>query len=196
MKKINILLALVGVMFTAVAVSGCMVASEKAVFKASDKVDMPDISGAFTDPKHGTFILVRNEGATNSFALTSPDKETMTLIFTPLPTKNRYVVQAANPAGPQVLLGICLIADQTVEFYALKPPAMPPLIKKYDLTVNEKGIMTKKPTDKKLLEFFDECFDPKYSEKAASIKPGSSKDMKDGNSKSKSSKSKPPADDN
>ena len=178
MKKIIFLPLIIVVLM--VAASGCMVVSETAIFTASNKVEMPDISGAFTDPKHGTFILRRNEGATNSFSLTSPDKKDMTLIFEPLPTKGRYVIQAANPAGPEVLLGLCEIADQSVDIYALKPPELAPLTKKYNLTINESGIITKKPDNKKLLAFFNECFAPKYSVKVTSIKPGSSKDMKSG----------------
>lgn len=178
MKKFNILLSVVTVLVVTAVASGCMVISETAIFKASSKVDMPDISGAFTDPKHGTFILTRNEGASNSFSLTSPDKETMTLIFEPLGASDRYIVQAANPAGPEVLLGICRIADQTIEFYALKPPTLAPLTKKHNITINDNGLITNKPTAKRLKDFFNDCFDPKYSEKATTIQPGSSKDMK------------------
>jgi len=190
MKSIKILLALAAVLIVTAAATGCMIVSETAVFKASDKVDMPDISGAFTDPNHGTFILTRNEGAANSFALASPDKQTMTLIFQPLPTQNRYVIQAANPAGPEVLLGLCEIADQTIDIYALKPAALPTLTKKYGLTVTDQGVMTKKPSDKKLLEFFDACFAPQYSDKVTSIQPGSSKGLK---KPGKSSKGKQPS---
>lgn len=165
------------------AASGCMVVSEKAVFTASNKVEMPDISGAFTDPDKGTFILKRNEGATNSFTLTSPDKKDMTLIFEPLPTKDRYVVQAANPAGPEVLLGLCVIANHSVDLYAIKPAEIAALTKKHGLTINEKGIITtQNPSKKTLLNFFNDSFDPKYSVKVTSIQPGSAKDAKDAKS--------------
>ncbi|MDR2945143.1 MAG: hypothetical protein LBV79_00125, partial [Candidatus Adiutrix sp.] len=88
--KNKFLLLLVGLLGAVIA-SGCMLVNEKAIFKASEKVEMPDISGAFTDPQQGTFILSRDEKNTNSYTLTSPDKQTMNLIFTPLPTEGRYL---------------------------------------------------------------------------------------------------------
>lgn len=173
MKKISLVLSLLCLTFLA---QSCMVVSETAIFKASDKVVMPDISGAFTDPKHGTFVLSRQEGFTNSFSLASPDKQTMTLVFEPLPTEGRYVVQVANPAGPEVLLGLCVIANQELDIYGfISPDALKPLAKKHGLEINEKGIITKKPSDKKLLAFFDASFDSKYSSKITSIRPGHSK---------------------
>ncbi len=168
----NKLLPLLMLLASAALASGCMIVSDKAVFKASDKVEMPDLSGAFTDPKEGTFLLSRDAKNTNQFILTAPDKQTMTLVFTPLAGAGRYVVQVANPAGPEVLLGLCALGDQSVDIYALKPAALAPLTKKYGLTIDERGFMTQKPSDRKLLEFFNECFDAKYSERATSIRPG------------------------
>jgi hypothetical protein len=139
--------------------------AEKAVFKPASNDDVPDLSGAFRSArnKDDVFILARATGTTNTFTATAPDKSTMKLIFEPLKTAGRYVVQMENPAGPEVMLGICALSPGAVEIHGLNPAEVPALAKQYGVELDGNGRITKQPSLAKLKGFFDACFDSKYS---------------------------------
>lgn len=191
MKNLHKLVMLLAFLVAVAAMSGCVMFSKTPIFKSSAKVDMPDISGAFStmrDKKKETYVLNRVNGTTNTFTVTSPDKSVMTLIFEPLKVSGRYVVQVQNPAGADVVLGLCEIKDQQIAVRAIKQPEIVNLAKKHGVTIDEtNGVITKKPSDSKLKEFFNACFDQKYSEVISTIKPGSPP-KSSGSGKSKGSK--------
>ncbi len=180
MKKAGVVCILSLALIAGLALSGCVVTAEKAVFKPSSNNDIPDLSGAFRSArnKDDVFILARATGTTNTFTVTAPDKSTMKLIFEPLKTAGRYVVQVENPAGPEVMLGICALAPGVADIYALKPAEVPALAKRYGAELDGNGRITKQPSAAKLKEFFDACFDPKYSAKIDTVTVGGSKEQK------------------
>ncbi|MDL2227107.1 hypothetical protein LJB86_05585 [Deltaproteobacteria bacterium OttesenSCG-928-M10] len=174
MRKFSLIAVLAMFLAAALIASGCMVSADKAVFKSS-KVDMPDLSGAFKNEKGETFLLSRVEGATNTFTLTAPDKNTMTIIFEPLKTAGHYVFQIENKPNPEVLLGICEIENNSLKIYRLVPAAVTELgkDKKYGVIIDENGRITKKPNNKKLKDFFEACFAQPNSALVTTVKPGS-----------------------
>lgn len=177
MRKLSLIAVIAMFLASALAVSGCMVSAEKAIFTSSDKVDMPDVSGAFKNEKGETFLLARVDGAANTFTLTAPDKNTMTIIFEPLKTAGNYVFQIEHKPSPEVLLGICEIKDNSLKLYRLVPDKVTALgqDKKYGVIIDENGRITKLPSDKnnkKLKDFFDACFAKPNSVLVTTVKPG------------------------
>lgn len=171
-KKISMLLLLVT---TALAVSllasGCVIVSDKPLLKESKTAKVPNVSGAFKDEKGQTVVLALKDGTTNTYTLTAPDKSQMTIYLEPLKTADRYMFQMANPAGPEVLLGICQIKDQIIEVRALNLEQISDLSKKHGLAADKNsGKFT--PDLKKLKQFFDAAFDSKYSYTLTEIKGG------------------------
>ena len=175
MRKLSLIAVLAMFMAAALVASGCMVSADKAIFTSSNKVKMPDISGAFKNEKGETFILTKVDGATNTFTLTAPDKNTMTVIFEPLKTDGNYVFQIENKPNPEVLLGICKIEDSALKIYRLVPAPVTALgqEKKYGVTIDENGRITKQPNNKKLKDFFEACFAEPNSVLVTTVKAGS-----------------------
>ncbi len=155
----------------ALAAGGCVMTAEKGILQSSDKVDMPDISGAFrASKKNETYILKRVDGTTNTYIFTAPDNSTMKLVFEPLKTSGRYMIQVENAAGPEVLLGLCVLQRGAIDLYAINPQAAASLASgKYGFSFNENGQVSKYPSLAKVKNFFEAAFDPEYSMKAETI---------------------------
>lgn len=164
----------------ALAAGGCVMTAEKGLLKSSDKIDMPDISGAFrASKKNETYILQRVDGTTNTFMFTAPDNSTMKLVFEPLKTPGRYMIQVENAAGPEVLLGLCVLQRGAIDLYAINPQAAASLASgKYGFGFNENGQINKWPSLAKVKNFFEAAFDPEYTMKAETITVHSDKDAK------------------
>ncbi len=171
MKYLNFSLIALFSLFLATA---CVVTSEKPIFTSSTTVEMPDISGAFSNAKQETYLLTKSSDSTNTFTLTAPDKSTMTLIFEPLKTKGRYVAQVANPAGPQVMfMLISLETPGEISIYAINPTEATELAKKHNVTLGEAGSITNEPSMDDLRAYFEASFTEPYSAKAETIGVGS-----------------------
>ena len=174
MRKLSLIYILAMLLIAAASLSGCMVSADEAILKSSEKTKMPDISGAFKNEKQETFLLTKVDGANNTFTLTAPDENRMTLIFEPLKAEGRYIFQLQNTASPDVLLGICEIADSSLKIYRLVPSEAAALAKKQKIIIDENGRLPKKITVGKLKTFLEDCFEPPNSALVTTIKPGSS----------------------
>jgi hypothetical protein len=172
MGKIRALTAWALLAAAVLLLGGCVMAAEKAFLTSSDQVKVPDLSAVFrASKKKEVYILRRVEGTTNTFMFTAPDNSQMKLIFEPLKTSGRYLIQVENAAGPEVLLGLCLLRRGAVDLYAINPQAAASLASgKYGFRFNQNGQITKMPEMAKVKRFFEAVMDDaEYSMKAETI---------------------------
>ena len=174
MSKISGLIIMVLALVVAPILTGCVITTDEAIFKPSSKFDIPNISGAFRVNNEHTkdlYVLKRVEGTTNTFILTAADKNTLTLTLEPLKPAGRYLVQISNPNGPEVILSLCSLQEPgKVDIYGLKPANLPQLAKKYGITLDNAGHITKMSSTKKLKDFLETALkDSQYSGKLETI---------------------------
>ena len=168
MKK-SIAVALFSLLIAPLILSGCVMTADKAVIEQSASKNVPDISGAFTNDKDETYTLGLISGHTNSFTATAPDGSQLIVTLEPLKKKDAYVVQIKNPSEATVLLTICTLERGRISVYDLNNQAVADIAPQYGLTLSEVSHIQSYKSLSKLLDFFEVCFDPKYSRVVTTI---------------------------
>ncbi|UQZ90084.1 hypothetical protein C4J81_13075 [Deltaproteobacteria bacterium Smac51] len=168
-RKISIAAILLGLLMVPLFVSGCVMTSDNAIIEQSASKKVPDVSGAFTNNNNETYTLNLLSGTTNSFTATAPDSSQLIVSLEPLKKSNRFVVQIKNPSEATVLLTICTLEKGKISIYDLNNEAVNAMAGKYGLTIVEGGHIQKFKSFPRLMDFFEACFDPKYSRIATTI---------------------------